>query len=118
MTPPRWLASIFTPQNKPVELEAGCFEELFEQNWEPVCRLLFRLLGDWDEAEDLALEAFLELHRNPPRENQNLPGWLYRVALNRGLNALRARDRRRRYELQSGLEFTQGCRFRRPCPGC
>ena len=68
--------------------------------------VLFRLVGDRDEAEDLALEVFLRLHRSPPTErpdsSSNLGGWLYRVATNLGLNALRARKRRQHYEQQAG----------------
>jgi len=38
----------------------------------------------------------------PPKDDTNLSGWLYRVATNRGLNALRARERRARYEQKAG----------------
>lgn len=82
------------------------FESLFEQHWERVCGVLYRLLGDWDEAQDLALETFWQLYRNPPRDNSRPAGWLYRVATNLGLNALRGRSRRSHYEEQAGkLEF-------------
>lgn len=80
------------------------FEALFEQHWERVCAVIFRLVGDWDEAQDLALETFLQLYRQPPAAEGSLAGWLYRVATNHGLNALRAQRRRRRYENQSALE--------------
>ncbi len=88
------------------------FEEAFRQHWERVCGMLFRMLGDRAEAEDLALEAFWRLYRRPPGPaletfgNRgpagNPTGWLYRVAANLGLNALRAAGRRRRYEEQAG----------------
>jgi RNA polymerase sigma-70 factor (ECF subfamily) len=90
-----------SPSASDFENEA-CFETLFNQQWQPVCRSLYRLLGDWDESEDLALEAFLQLHRRPPANAVNLVGWLYRVAMNLGFNALRARKRRRHYEDQAG----------------
>jgi RNA polymerase sigma-70 factor (ECF subfamily) len=79
------------------------FESLFQQHWTRVCSLLFRLVGDWGEAEDLALDAFWRLYRRPPRNGQNLGGWLYRVATNLGYNALRARNRRRKYEQEAGM---------------
>lgn len=74
------------------------FDALFEQHWTPLCRMLYGILGDWDEAEDSALEAFLKLSRTPPADHSQPSGWLYRVASNLGLNALRARARRKRYE--------------------
>jgi hypothetical protein len=76
--------------------DAGAaFEELFQQHWQRVNAVLFRLVGDRDEAEDLALDAFWRLYRLPPPSGTtaSLGGWLYRVATNLGFNALRARKR-------------------------
>jgi len=85
----------------------AAFESIFEQHWEPICRALYRLLGDWDEAEDLALETFLQFYRRPPADRSSPAGWLYRVATNLGFNALRARKRRQRYEQQAGEQVMQ-----------
>jgi RNA polymerase sigma-70 factor, ECF subfamily len=83
------------------------FDILFSEHWSRVCAVLYRLVGDRDEAEDLALEAFWRLYRRPPKD-LNLGGWLYRVATNLGLNALRSGKRRKRYEEEAGfLELTQ-----------
>ena len=79
------------------------FEALFQQHWERLCRVLFHMFGDWAEAEDLALETFVQLYHHPPAQAENLGGWLYRVATNLGLNTLRARKRRQRYEAQAAL---------------
>jgi len=78
------------------------FEAVFNQHWEPLCRVLYQLTGDRAEAEDLALEAMLQLYHRPPEDTGNLSGWLYRVATNLGLNALRSRKRRQRYETEAG----------------
>jgi RNA polymerase sigma-70 factor (ECF subfamily) len=78
------------------------FETLFEEHWNRLCGVLNRMLGDPQEAEDLALEAFVQLHHHPPADDRNLGGWLYRVAVNLGFNALRARKRRQHYEEQAG----------------
>lgn len=83
------------------------FESLFERHWESICRALYRLLGDWDEAEDLALETFLQFYRRPPPDRSNPAGWLYQVATNLGFNTLRARKRRQRYEQQAGEQVVQ-----------
>jgi RNA polymerase sigma-70 factor (ECF subfamily) len=73
-------------------------ETILETYWTRICRSLYNLVGDWDEAEDLALETFIRWHEQPPKDNQNPGGWLYRVATHLGLNALRARQRRQQYE--------------------
>ncbi|MEA3441475.1 MAG: sigma-70 family RNA polymerase sigma factor [Chloroflexota bacterium] len=82
--------------------ESPEFEALFNQQWDRICRVIYRLVGDWAEAEDIAIDAFLRLHQRPPKENQNLNGWLYRVAMNLGINSLRDRKRRQRYEDKAG----------------
>ena len=81
------------------------FEDLFQEHWSRVCRVIYRLVGDWDEAEDLAIDTFWRWYQNPPDRQDNPGGWLYRVATNLGLNALRARKRRHYYEEQAGVQI-------------
>ncbi len=89
------------------------FERLFLEHWESVYRVLHRLVGDPAEAEDLALEAFLRLHRETAKQtgDMNVGGWLYRVATRLGLHAIRGWKRREHYELTAGkyaLEESEG----------
>jgi RNA polymerase sigma-70 factor (ECF subfamily) len=85
------------------EVEAE-FETVFVQHYTRVYGVLFRLVGDRDEAEDLALETFWRLWQRPPARSENLAGWLYRVATHLGYNALRAAKRRLRYEEEAGRD--------------
>ena len=80
------------------------FEDLFLEYWNPVYRMLVRMIGDPAEAEDLALETFFRLHRQPPKsgEGYNPGGWLYRVATNLGLRSIRSFKRREQYEMEAG----------------
>jgi RNA polymerase sigma-70 factor (ECF subfamily) len=94
----RWVRRI---QDAAVPAEE-VLEAAFEAHWSSVCKTVQRLVGDWGEAEDLALEAFWRLYTHPPRELANVGGWLHRVATNLGLNAIRARRRRQRYEEEAG----------------
>lgn len=76
--------------------EEAAFARLFERHWDAVRGVLVRLTGDPEVASDVTQEVFVQLYRKPPvGEDVPLRAWLYRVALNRGYNALRA-DRRRR----------------------
>jgi RNA polymerase sigma-70 factor (ECF subfamily) len=79
------------------------FEAMFLEHWSRVVGVLIRLVGERVEAEDLALETFWRYHQKPPRSEENIPGWLYRTAVNLGFNALRARNRRVNYEQQAGI---------------
>jgi RNA polymerase sigma-70 factor (ECF subfamily) len=78
------------------------FEELFLATYPRLVSILRRMLGDCGRAEELANEAFLKLHTAvlPPAAKKNLPGWLYRTAMNLGIDDLRARSRHLRLAQQ------------------
>ena len=82
------------------------FEELFLRHYAPVYRVLYRVVDNAQEAEDLAQETFTALYQQPPRlDGSNaLGGWLYRVAVNRAYNALRSNKRLQRRLEQVELE--------------
>lgn len=89
--------------------EPGCvsFETLFAEHWAHVYRVLYRMVGDPVEAEDLALETFFRLYQHNPSTGAefNHGGWLHRVAVNLGLHSIRSLRRRERYELAAGNNF-------------
>ncbi len=74
------------------------FEALFLAHYGEVYRLLFRLVGLPEEAEDLVQETFLRLYRRrfPVWREQSVRAWLFRVATNLAYNALRSQQRRAR----------------------
>lgn len=75
--------------------EPEAFEALFRRYAPQVYRAVYRLAGSPEAAEDILQETFLTLFRQPPRQPMEAPlvAWLCRVALNRGYNLLRARQR-------------------------
>jgi RNA polymerase sigma-70 factor, ECF subfamily len=77
------------------------FDTLFHRHYDRVYGLLFRLLGNRDEAEDMTQEVFLKLYQHAYRKKlfkrqreHNIGAWLYRVATNMGYNEIRSRQRR------------------------
>jgi RNA polymerase sigma factor (sigma-70 family) len=70
--------------------------QLVREEWSRVVAVAMRILGDLDEAEDMAQEALLEATRRWPVDGvpANPGAWLTTVARNRALNRLR--DLRRR----------------------
>lgn len=85
------------------------FESAFREHWRLVYQALYRLVGQRAEAEDLAVEVFWRLHKKMSSglEGDNLRAWLYRVAVNLGLNALRAGRRRSRYEEAAAMRSSE-----------
>jgi RNA polymerase sigma-70 factor (ECF subfamily) len=82
------------------------FEELFLEHYPRLVKTLLRLVGNAGQAEELAADAFYRLHqhRSQHRSEENPAGWLYRTAMNLGLDALRANSRRSRREEQAQRE--------------
>lgn len=82
------------------------FDALFTAHYALVHRIAYRIVGTREEAEDLAQEAFLRLHRSPAvwqgkaADDGSVRAWLCRVVTNLAYNALRAQGRRTRREVQ------------------
>lgn len=81
-----------------IEERAGDLESLFDACYRRLARVLYRVTGDTGRAEEIAAEAFWRLHRNPPRDQSNLEGWLYRTGLRLALDQIKKDRRRTRYE--------------------
>ena len=86
------------------------FEQLVRRHERSVFRLLFRMLGTREEAEDTAQEAFLSLHRHGHRfrREARFSTFLYRVAANAALNRRRSLGRARARERALALRHATG----------
>jgi RNA polymerase sigma factor (sigma-70 family) len=104
------LSALFGAQPRFSEAE---FDLLFLEHYSRIAIAAYQLLGDYDEAEDLAAEAFWKLWRHPPAHGENVPGWLYRVVINLGYNRLRSTRRRAGHENHAYLLDVE----RLPAPG-
>ncbi len=88
-------------------LEEGAnhwFDGVFRAHYPRVVGLLARLTGDRGEAEEIASDVFCKLARRGPAGDEDPAPWLYRVASNAGLDALRSGARRRRREETAAAE--------------
>lgn len=76
--------------------EAAEFRVLVDRYASAVHRVAYRMLGDVNEAEDIAQEAFLRLWKQAggwQSSGAGVPAWLRRVATNLSLDRLRRRKR-------------------------
>lgn len=80
-------------------LEERDFEAIFHEHYPKVYAVVYRMVGDHHAADELTAETFWRLWERPPARDENLAGWLYRVATRLCYNALRDRRRREQYEL-------------------
>ncbi len=81
-------------------------ERAFREHYPRILGMLTRLAGDRGRAEDIASDLFCKLARRPALLDapEDLTAWIYRVAMNAGLDALRAVARRERSENAAGTE--------------
>ena len=83
--------------NSPVKDQAA-FSESTERHRRELQLHCYRMLGSFEESEDMVQETFLRAWRNresfSPQEGASFRAWLYRIATNACLDALRTRKRR------------------------
>ena len=80
--------------------DEAAFKELVRDQQAAIYRLLYRLMGDASEAEDLAQEVFVRVFMSIGqfRADSRLSTWLFRIATNHAQNRLRYLARRGRKE--------------------
>jgi RNA polymerase sigma-70 factor (ECF subfamily) len=68
------------------------FDQVVHQREAQVLRTAYRMLGNWADAEDVAQEVFLRLHRHGLgfANEAACGGWLYRVTVNLCLDRARS----------------------------
>jgi RNA polymerase sigma-70 factor (ECF subfamily) len=83
------------------QIKAGhplAFEQLVQVQSPRMVNLAYRLVGNREEAEDIAQEAFLKLHRSLERFRGecSLASWLYRIVSRLAIDHLRREKLRRK----------------------
>ena|GEM_PF-216083 len=75
------------------------FNHLVYENHEKIYGLFRRMVSSHDEADDLTQETFIKVYKNLPqfKQQSSIYTWIYRIAMNTGLNYLR------RQKLRQGL---------------
>jgi len=83
--------------------EPNAFEELVEKYQHRLVAVLHHLVGNAEEAEDLAQEVFLRIYRarKKYRARAKFSTWLFTIANNLALNSLRSRRRKASVPLPS-----------------
>lgn len=84
--------------------DVAAFEELVEGYRVPVWRYLTHLVADRALAEDLTQETFLRMYRHLDgfEGRSKFSTWVFRIARNLGIDALRRRERRNLLPIRIG----------------
>src|SRR5579871_309604 len=75
--------------------DTAAFDSLFSKYQEYVYNIIYGIVGNVEESRDLAQEVFLQVYRALPRFRQGsrFATWLYRIAVNRAVDAARGARR-------------------------
>ena len=87
--------------------DQDAFSQLVQRYQRPIFNLVFRMLQQYEEANEITQEAFLAAWQGLPsfRGDARFPTWLYRIAYNCALKQLETRRRDR--ALQIALQAEQ-----------
>ncbi len=77
--------------------DEAAFSRLVDAHHDAVLNTCHRILGNREDAEDVALDVFVHAHRSAGgfKGDSKLSTWLYRISVNLSLNHLRRRRRER-----------------------
>ncbi|MEJ2744422.1 MAG: RNA polymerase sigma factor [bacterium] len=83
----------------------GAFRRLVELHQERVVNTCYRFVFVREDAEDIAQEVFLEVHRSISgfRGESKLSTWIYRIAVAKSLDFIRRRNRKKRFAFMRAL---------------
>lgn len=83
-----------------------CLGELVTRHQQAARRLAYRWLGSWDDAEDVAQDAFVRVLSAAGRyqPTANFTTWLYRIVVNLCMDQKRKRGRRGTVSLTPGMD--------------
>ena len=83
--------------------DTQAFEQLIEDHQSRIYNLIFRMLGNHEEAEDLLQEVFITVFKKIDgfRGESSLSTWIYRIATNHCINRKKYLTRRKHYSKSS-----------------
>jgi len=86
--------------------DIGALEELYKRHKDKVYALAIRLTNNVQDAEDIVQDVFVQVHRkiNSFRGDAAFSSWLYRIATNISMSALRQRQRRRKEQTSEHIQ--------------
>ena len=84
------------------------FRDLVDQNQARVYNTCLGFVRNEDEADDIAQEVFIEIYRSIRsfRGESKLSTWIYRIAVTKSLEHIRAKKRKKRYAIFRSLVYS------------
>ena len=83
------------------------FEELYKKHNSMVYNLALNYVQNIEDAQEITQDVFVAIHEslNSFQENSSLSTWMYRITINRSLDFLKAKQRKKRFAFITSLFF-------------
>lgn len=93
-----------------IDGDPAAFRELVESNQDKVINTCFSFVKNREDAEDVAQEVFIEVYHSIKgfRKDAKLSTWLYRIAVNKSLDHIRKKKRKKRFAQLVFLDSMEG----------
>ena len=81
------------------------FQSIVENLQEKVRNTCFRYVNNVEDADDIAQEVFIQVYESMSnfREESQISTWVYRIAVNKSLDFLRSKNRKKRFAKLTSL---------------
>jgi RNA polymerase sigma-70 factor (ECF subfamily) len=90
--------------------DIAAFEELIGAYQKKIFNLAYRIIGNYDDAADLAQEALIRIFRSIGgfKEQSSFSTWIYRITTNVCLDEIRKRKSKKEYSLDEEVQVDDG----------
>lgn len=81
------------------------FESIYHEHKDLVFNLALQYVQNIEDAEEITQDVFVTVHekRNSFRQESKLSTWIYRIAINKSLDHIKARKRQKRFAFFTSL---------------
>jgi RNA polymerase sigma factor (sigma-70 family) len=86
-------------------LQENNFQQIFDTNNKKVFNISLNIVQNREDAEDITQEVFVEVFHSLHKFNEEsaVSTWIYRIAVNKSLDFLRAKKRKKRFVILTQL---------------
>ncbi|MFM7023204.1 MAG: RNA polymerase sigma factor [Flavobacteriales bacterium] len=86
------------------------FEEIYEQNKRMVYNLALSYLQNHEDAQEVAQDVFVTVYQSVKNFNHQsrISTWIYRIAINKSLDFIRFKNRKKRFAFFSCIFYESG----------
>jgi len=86
------------------------FEEIYKQFSKLVFNLALQYVQNTEDAEEITQDVFLTVHQSLKlfQQNSEIQTWIYRIAINKSLDFIKAKNRKKRFAFITSLFHDDG----------